>query len=207
MLCVHRMWTKHFVSPPVPPMVPTCQILHTTAPSAWTSNSLTSMPSSAFSNCLELMGRDPFLASYQRSQVLKKVKQVREKENCRVICSTLWHEVCFHIKAYNFVSSLPGPCPSGTMCEKIYGPASSFSQSVISQLGAVAAELSAEELSGLRLTQRRSIAAMGAVSSWSSRQVSQDWAYVAKHELKLVKHFFEETYNCLVKGNHRNQTS
>lgn len=186
MLC--RMWSKYFVSPPAPPMVPTCEILHTTAPSAWTSNSLTSMPSSAFSNCLELMGRDPFLASYQRSQVLKKVKQVREK-NCSVIWSTLWHEVCFHIKAYNLVSSPPGPCPSGIMCEKIYGPASSFSQPVISQLGAVAAELSAEELSGLRLTQRRSIAAMGAVSSWSSRQVTQDWVYVAKHELKLVKHF------------------
>lgn len=60
------------------------------------------------------------------------------------------------------------------MCEKIYGPALSFSQSVISQLGAVAVELSAEDLSSLRLTERRSIAAMGAVSSWSSQQVTQD---------------------------------
>ncbi len=59
------------------PMVPTCEILHTTAPSAWTSNSLKSMSSSAFSNCLEPIGHDPFLASYQRSQVLQKVKQVR----------------------------------------------------------------------------------------------------------------------------------
>ncbi|XP_038557904.1 stereocilin [Micropterus salmoides] len=111
------------------PMVPTCEILHTTAPSAWTSNSLTSMSSSAFSNCLELIGHDPFLVSYQRSQVLRKVKQ-------------------------------------------IYGPVSSFSQSVISQLGGIAIELSLEELSSLRLTERSSIAAMGSVSAWNSRQMA-----------------------------------
>ncbi|XP_028435816.1 uncharacterized protein strc1 isoform X1 [Perca flavescens] len=111
------------------PMVPTCEILQTTAPSAWTSNSLTSMSSSAFSNCLELMGRDPFLASYQRIQVLNKVKQ-------------------------------------------IYGPASSFSQSVISQLGGIAVELSLGELNSLRLTERSSIAALGAVSAWNNRQIS-----------------------------------
>ncbi|KAK9542838.1 hypothetical protein VZT92_000666 [Zoarces viviparus] len=111
------------------PMVPTCEILHTTAPSAWTSNSLLSMSSLAFSNCLELMGHDPFLASYQRSAVLKKVKQ-------------------------------------------IYGPVSSFSQSVISQLGGIAIELSPEELSSLRLTERSSIAALGAVRAWSNRQLS-----------------------------------
>ncbi|KAL7406469.1 hypothetical protein ABVT39_019936 [Epinephelus coioides] len=111
------------------PMVPTCEILHTTAPSAWTSSSLTSMSTSAFSNCLELIGQDPFLASYQRSQVLKRVKQ-------------------------------------------IYGPVSTFSQSVISQLGGIAVELLPEELSSLRLTERRSIAALGAVSTWSNRQLS-----------------------------------
>ncbi|XP_061526491.1 stereocilin [Phycodurus eques] len=58
------------------PMVPTCEILHTTAPFTWTSNSLTSMSSSAFTNCLELIGHDPFLASYQRSQVFRKIKQM-----------------------------------------------------------------------------------------------------------------------------------
>ncbi|XP_034733689.1 stereocilin isoform X2 [Etheostoma cragini] len=111
------------------PMVPTCEILHTTAPSAWTSNSLTSMSSSAFSNCLELMGRDPFLASYQRVQLLNKVKQ-------------------------------------------IYGPASSFSRSVIAQLGGIALELSLGELSSLRLTERSSIAALGAVRTWNNIQLS-----------------------------------
>lgn len=31
----------------------------------------------AFSGCLELIGQDPFLASYQRSEVFKRVKEVR----------------------------------------------------------------------------------------------------------------------------------
>uniref|UniRef100_A0A3Q3KZN9 Stereocilin 1 n=1 Tax=Labrus bergylta TaxID=56723 RepID=A0A3Q3KZN9_9LABR len=84
--------------------VPTCEILHTTAPSAWTSSSLISMTTSAFSNCLELMGQDPF--------------------------------------------------------------------SLITQLGWIATELSVEELSSLRLTERRSIAAMGAISVWTNRQLA-----------------------------------
>lgn len=54
---------------------------------------------------------------------------------------------------------------------KIYGPVSSFSQSLIAQLGGVAVEMSMEELSSLRLTERRSIAGMGAISTWSQRQV------------------------------------
>ncbi|XP_014192008.2 stereocilin [Haplochromis burtoni] len=111
------------------PVVPTCEILHTTAPSVWLSSSLTSMPSSAFSNCLELMGHDPFLASYQRTEVLRKVKQ-------------------------------------------IYGPVSSFSQAVISQLGVIATQLSLDELNAIRLTERRSIAALGTVSDWNSRQLA-----------------------------------
>ncbi|KAG7244349.1 hypothetical protein INR49_004049 [Caranx melampygus] len=111
------------------PMVPSCEILHTITPAAWTSNSLTSMSPSDFSNCLELIGHDPFLASYQRGQVLQQVKA-------------------------------------------IHGPVSSFSQSVIAQLGGVAVELTVEELSSLRLTERRSIAALGAISTWSNRQLA-----------------------------------
>ncbi|XP_014887214.1 stereocilin [Poecilia latipinna] len=111
------------------PIVPTCEILRTTAPSAWTSSSFSSMSSSAFSNCLELIGQDPFLASYQRTEILKRVK-------------------------------------------KMYGPASSFSQSVIAQLGGIAVELSPEELSTLRLTERRSISALGALNTWNKRQLT-----------------------------------
>ncbi|KAF0043140.1 hypothetical protein F2P81_004477 [Scophthalmus maximus] len=101
------------------PIVPTCEILHSITPAAWTSSSLSSMSPSAFSNCLELMGHDPFLASYQRGQLLNKVKQ-----------------------------------------------------SLISQLGRLALELTVDELSSLRLIERRSIAALGAVSDWSGRQLA-----------------------------------
>ncbi|XP_021165239.2 stereocilin [Fundulus heteroclitus] len=111
------------------PMVPSCEILHNTAPSAWTSSSFTNMPSSAFFNCLELMGNDPFLASYQRAEILKTVK-------------------------------------------KTYGPVSSFSQSVIAQLGVIATELSPDELGALRLSERSSIGSMGAVDTWNNRQLA-----------------------------------
>ncbi|XP_029701949.1 stereocilin [Takifugu rubripes] len=117
------------------PTVPTCEVLHTTAPSAWTSSSLTAMSVPAFSSCLELMGQDPFLASYQRSEVFKRVKE-------------------------------------------IHGPVSSFSQSLIAQLGGVAVEMSMEELGSLRLMERRSIAAVGAISSWSQRQLAVLFAVV-----------------------------
>ncbi|KAM8894443.1 stereocilin isoform 2-T2 [Spinachia spinachia] len=117
------------------PMVPTCEILHSTSPSAWTPNSLLGMSPSAFSNCLELMGLDPFLALYQRSQVLQKIKQMHR-------------------------------------------PVSSFSQSVISQLGGLAIGLAPEELSSLRLAEQSSIAALGAVRGWSNRQLSALFATV-----------------------------
>ncbi|KAF3832709.1 hypothetical protein F7725_026374 [Dissostichus mawsoni] len=132
------------------PMVPTCEILHTTSPSVWTSNSLTSMSPSAFSNCLELMGQDTFLASYQRSQVLKRVKQ-------------------------------------------IYGPVSSFSQSVISQLGGITIELTLEELSSLRLTERTSIAALGSVSAWSNRQLSALFTTVLNSTKQSPSHLDSST--------------
>lgn len=55
---------------------------------------------------------------------------------------------------------------------KIYGPVSTFSQSVVAQLGGIALEMTVDELSSLRLTERRSIAAMGTVSAWNNRQVA-----------------------------------
>lgn len=59
---------------------------------------------------------------------------------------------------------------------KVYGPVSSFSQSLIAQLGGVAVEMSMGELSSLRLNERRSIAAVGGISTWSQRQVPHRWA-------------------------------
>lgn len=69
---------------------------------------------------------------------------------------------------------------------KTYGAVSSFSQSVISQLGGVALDLSVEELSSLRLTERRSIAAMGAVSAWSNRQVSHIFTILTASTTKHI---------------------
>lgn len=72
---IKHEFTNYFL--PAPPIVPSCEMLHSTAPSVWTSTSLTNMSSSDFVNCLELLGQDPFLPSYHRSQLLQKVKKVR----------------------------------------------------------------------------------------------------------------------------------
>ncbi|XP_029987067.1 stereocilin [Sphaeramia orbicularis] len=142
----------HHLSPT--PMIPTCGILHTTAPSAWTPNSLTSMSASAFSNCLELMGQDQFMASYQRSQVLNKVKQM-------------------------------------------YGPVSSFSQLLISQLGALAVEMTSAELSSLRLTQRRAIAALGAIPSLNVRQLEALFAAMLNSTKQIPSQIDASTFEAL----------
>ncbi|XP_018595096.1 stereocilin [Scleropages formosus] len=110
-------------------LVPSCENLHTTQPSAWTVDSLTGMPAEAFARCLELIGQDPFLTQYQLTQLLSKVK-------------------------------------------KIYGPVSSFSPSVIAQLGRIALRLSDDELRLLNLSELSSIATFGAVDGWSPRQLS-----------------------------------
>lgn len=68
---------------------------------------------------------------------------------------------------------------------KIYGPVSSFSQSLIAQLGVVAVEMSMEELSSLGLTERRSIAAMGAISTWNQRQVPHRLALLPEARARL----------------------
>ncbi|CAL9701595.1 unnamed protein product [Knipowitschia caucasica] len=110
-----------------PTTVPTCEILHSTTPSVWTPNSLANMSSSAFVNCLELMGLDPFVSYYHRVQLLQKLK-------------------------------------------KLYGPVSSFSQSLISQLGRIAVEMTNEELRSLQLSDRNIISALGAVDLWTRTQ-------------------------------------
>ncbi|KAJ8340744.1 hypothetical protein SKAU_G00353770 [Synaphobranchus kaupii] len=110
-------------------LVPSCENLHATQPSAWSVGSLIGMSSGTFSSCLELIGQDPFLSAYELGLLLNKVK-------------------------------------------KIYGPASALSPSVISQLGRVASQLTDEELAVLRLSHLSTIAALGSISSWNSRQLS-----------------------------------
>ncbi|XP_035275396.1 stereocilin [Anguilla anguilla] len=58
------------------PMVPSCENLHTTQPSAWSVDSLMAMSSNSFSSCLELIGQDPFLTSYELGLLLSKVKKI-----------------------------------------------------------------------------------------------------------------------------------
>ncbi|XP_071257607.1 stereocilin [Salvelinus alpinus] len=115
------------VTPPA--LMPTCEKLHATQPSAWSTDSLTGMSSATFSCSLELFGQDPFFSSYQQKLLLQKTKE-------------------------------------------IYGAARSFSSSVITQLGRIASQLSVAELSVIRLSELSTISALGAVSTWNSRQLA-----------------------------------
>ncbi|KAG9352075.1 hypothetical protein JZ751_020488, partial [Albula glossodonta] len=54
----------------------------------------------------------------------------------------------------------------------IYGPASAFSPSVISQLGYMASLLTEAELKVLKLTEVSAVAALGSISTWTNRQLS-----------------------------------
>ncbi|XP_073692719.1 uncharacterized protein strc1 [Garra rufa] len=55
--------------------------------------------------------------------------------------------------------------------KEVYGVPSSYNSSVISQLGRIATQLSLDELASLRLSEIRSISAMGALNTWNSRQL------------------------------------
>ncbi|XP_048087526.1 stereocilin [Alosa alosa] len=110
-------------------LVPSCESLHVTRPSAWSINSLTAMTAASFTRCLELLGADPYLPTYQLQTLLTKAKEV-------------------------------------------YGPASSLSPSVIGQLGRLSSQFSVEELGRLNLSELRAVAALGAINTWSSRQLS-----------------------------------
>ncbi|KAJ8247821.1 hypothetical protein GJAV_G00250900 [Gymnothorax javanicus] len=109
-------------------LIPSCENLHATQPSAWSIDSLMSMPVDAFASCLELIGQDPFLTPYDLGLLLSKVKE-------------------------------------------IYGPASTFSPLVISQLGRLASQLTDRELAVLQLSYVSTFAALGSISSWNSRQL------------------------------------
>ncbi|TRZ00957.1 hypothetical protein DNTS_009708 [Danionella cerebrum] len=58
-----------------------------------------------------------------------------------------------------------------TKTKEVYGIPSTYNSSVISQLGRIATQLSLDELASLRLSDIPSISAMGAVNSWTSRQL------------------------------------
>jgi len=54
---------------------------------------------------------------------------------------------------------------------------SSFNSSVISQLGRIATQFLLDELASLRLYEIQSISAMGALNTWTSRQVKCWWKH------------------------------
>ncbi|XP_031413712.1 stereocilin isoform X2 [Clupea harengus] len=57
-------------------LVPSCESLYVTRTSAWSMDSLTSMPAASFARCLELMGRDRYLTAYQLQTLLQRAKEV-----------------------------------------------------------------------------------------------------------------------------------
>ncbi|KAF4090913.1 hypothetical protein AMELA_G00031030 [Ameiurus melas] len=107
---------------------PSCASVQVTGPAAWPVISLVNMSSSAFRQCLELIGRDPSFTSDQLSLLLRKTKEV-------------------------------------------FGAVPSFTPSVIAQLGRIATQLSPDELASLELSEVLSIAPLGAVSTWTRKQL------------------------------------
>ncbi|XP_046696648.1 stereocilin-like [Silurus meridionalis] len=55
--------------------------------------------------------------------------------------------------------------------KEVYGAVSSFTPSVIAQLGRIATQLSLDELSSLKLSEILSFAPLGAVSTWTRKQL------------------------------------
>ncbi|TST35120.1 Stereocilin [Bagarius yarrelli] len=69
-------------------------------------------------------------------------------------------------------SSTPPSCDSVQLTGlTVYGAVSSFTPSVIAQLGRIATQLSLDELASLKLSEILSIAPLGAVSTWTRKQL------------------------------------
>ncbi|XP_060767545.1 stereocilin [Neoarius graeffei] len=117
--------------------LPSCESVQVTGPPVWPVSSLANMSSSAFRQCLELLGQDPSFTSDQLSLLLHKTKEV-------------------------------------------YGAVSSFTPSVIAQLGHIATQLSLDELALLRLSEILAIAPLGAVSTWTRKQLGVLFSTVLK---------------------------
>ncbi|XP_067297525.1 uncharacterized protein strc1 [Pseudorasbora parva] len=135
-------------------LIPTCESLHVTQPSAWTIDSLKNMPPAAFRRCLELIGQDPFFSAFQLSVLLTKTKEV-------------------------------------------YGMPSSFNSSVISQLGRIATQLLLDELASLRLSEIQSISVMGALNTWTSRQLKTLFSTVLNSTRKNPSQLDSSTFVAL----------
>ncbi|KTG41981.1 hypothetical protein cypCar_00006956 [Cyprinus carpio] len=84
-----------------------------------------------------------------------------------------------------------------TKTKEVYGIPSSFNSSVISQLGCIATQLSLEELGSLRLSEIQSVSAMGALNTWTSRQLKSLFSTVLNSTRKTPSQLDSSTFVAL----------
>ncbi|XP_067255585.1 stereocilin [Chanodichthys erythropterus] len=84
-----------------------------------------------------------------------------------------------------------------TKTKEVYGKPSSFNSSVISQLGHIATQLSLDELASLRLSEIQSISAMGALNTWTSRQLKTLFSTVLNSTRKTPGQLDSSTFVAL----------
>ncbi|XP_059366823.1 stereocilin-like [Carassius carassius] len=84
-----------------------------------------------------------------------------------------------------------------TKTKEVYGMPSSFNSSVISQLGRIATQLTLEELASLRLSEIQSISAMGALNTWTSRQLKLLFSVVLNSNRKTPSQLDSSTFVAL----------
>ncbi|KAK2913811.1 hypothetical protein Q8A67_002210 [Cirrhinus molitorella] len=81
--------------------------------------------------------------------------------------------------------------------KEVYGVPSSFNCSVISQLGRIATQLSLDELASLRLSEIQPISAMGALNTWTSRQLKSLFSTVLNSTRKTPSQLDSSTFVAL----------
>ncbi|XP_056317568.1 stereocilin-like [Danio aesculapii] len=84
-----------------------------------------------------------------------------------------------------------------TKTKEVYGTPSSYNSSVIAQLGRIATQLSLNELASLKLSEIESIAAMGAVNMWNSRQLKTLFSTVLNSSKKNPSQLDSSTFVAL----------
>ncbi|KAI5088774.1 stereocilin-like, partial [Silurus meridionalis] len=104
-------------------------------------------------------------------------------ESVQVTAPAVWPVISLvnmSVSAFRQCLELIGQDPSFTSdqlllllhkTKEVYGAVSSFTPSVIAQLGRIATQLSLDELSSLKLSEILSFAPLGAVSTWTRKQL------------------------------------
>ncbi|XP_077084751.1 stereocilin [Siphateles boraxobius] len=84
-----------------------------------------------------------------------------------------------------------------TKTKEVYGMPSSFNSSVISQLGRIATQFLLDELASLRLYEIQAISAMGALNTWTSRQLKTLFSTVLNSTRKSPSQLDSSTFVAL----------